>query len=161
MSRDAEIAVESATAEGQAPGVVRCDACPVLCRIREGQVGACDRYANHGGTLVRLDPLRVLAKGGAQVSARLAVLGVDTPLADHVAPPQLTERQREIAWLVARGCTNAEIARMVGCSARTVKQQLSHLLARFDVSNRTELATVAASWSTTTGASPVRPIYVR
>ena len=98
---------------------------------------------------------------GAQVSARLAVLGVDTPLADHVAPPQLTERQREIAWLVARGCTNAEIARMVGCSASTVKQQLSHLLARFDVSNRTELATVAASWSTTTGASPVRPIYVR
>jgi hypothetical protein len=68
MSRDAEIAVESATAEGEAPGVVRCDACPVLCRIREGQVGACDRYANHGGTLVRLDPLRVLAKGGAQVA---------------------------------------------------------------------------------------------
>jgi len=26
--------------------VVRCDACPVLCRIRDGKTGACDRYAN-------------------------------------------------------------------------------------------------------------------
>ena len=37
--------------------VVRCDACPVLCRIRPGKVGACDRYANEGGLLVRVDPL--------------------------------------------------------------------------------------------------------
>ncbi|MGD9536614.1 MAG: 6-hydroxynicotinate reductase [Alphaproteobacteria bacterium] len=54
--------------EAEAPGVVRCDACPVLCRIREGQVGACDRYANHGGALVRLDPLRVLARSDALVA---------------------------------------------------------------------------------------------
>ena len=40
--------------------VIRCDACPVLCRIREGQAGACDRYANTDGKLVRLDPLLVL-----------------------------------------------------------------------------------------------------
>lgn len=40
-------------------GIVRCDACPVLCRIREGKSGACDRYANVAGELVRLDPLVV------------------------------------------------------------------------------------------------------
>ena len=40
-------------------GVVRCDACPVLCRIREGKTGACDRYANEGGVLTRVDPLLV------------------------------------------------------------------------------------------------------
>ena len=40
--------------------VIRCDACPVLCRIRKGQSGACDRYANVDGKLVRLDPLVVL-----------------------------------------------------------------------------------------------------
>lgn len=40
-------------------GIVRCDACPVLCRIREGKSGACDRYANVSGELVRLDPLVV------------------------------------------------------------------------------------------------------
>lgn len=39
---------------------IRCDACPVMCYIAEGRAGACDRYANHGGTLVRLDPLTVL-----------------------------------------------------------------------------------------------------
>ena len=35
---------------------IRCDACPVLCYIRDGQTGACDRYANRGGALVRTDP---------------------------------------------------------------------------------------------------------
>ncbi|HYX02007.1 MAG TPA: 6-hydroxynicotinate reductase, partial [Reyranella sp.] len=43
-------------------GIVRCDACPVLCRIRPGRAGACDRYANQDGKLVRVDPLVLLAK---------------------------------------------------------------------------------------------------
>jgi hypothetical protein len=43
-------------------GIVRCDACPVLCRIRPGRAGACDRYANENGALVRVDPLLLLAK---------------------------------------------------------------------------------------------------
>ena len=47
--------------------VIRCDACPVLCRIRKGQSGACDRYANDHGKLVRLDPLLILQRGGAAV----------------------------------------------------------------------------------------------
>jgi hypothetical protein len=47
--------------------VIRCDACPVLCRIRRGQTGACDRYANHDGKLLRLDPLLVLERGGKAV----------------------------------------------------------------------------------------------
>ncbi len=42
--------------------VVRCDACPVLCRIRAGKIGACDRYANIDGRLTRLDPLVVAEK---------------------------------------------------------------------------------------------------
>ena len=48
--------------------VVRCDACPVLCRIREGKTGACDRYANYGGTLVRLDPLVVTERADAKTT---------------------------------------------------------------------------------------------
>ncbi len=50
--------------------VIRCDACPVLCRIRKGQAGACDRYANVDGKLVRVDPLVVLQRtldSGGQV----------------------------------------------------------------------------------------------
>jgi hypothetical protein len=41
--------------------LVVCDACPVLCRIRPGKTGACDRYANLDGKLTRTDPL-VLAQ---------------------------------------------------------------------------------------------------
>ena len=54
--------VSEPKAEGRARdegSIIRCDACPVLCRIREGKVGACDRYANVGGTLTRVDPLLV------------------------------------------------------------------------------------------------------
>ncbi|SDI31835.1 hypothetical protein SAMN04487993_1003119 [Salipiger marinus] len=42
------------------PEKIRCDACPVMCYIAEGRAGACDRYANEGGALVRLDPLTIL-----------------------------------------------------------------------------------------------------
>jgi hypothetical protein len=52
-----EIAVSKAEAD---QGIVRCDACPVLCRIRPGKVGACDRYANHAGVLTRVDPLVIV-----------------------------------------------------------------------------------------------------
>ncbi len=41
-------------------GVIRCDACPVLCRIRPGKLGACDRYGNVDGKLMRTDPLVLL-----------------------------------------------------------------------------------------------------
>ena len=43
-------------------GIVVCDACPVLCRIREGRAGACDRYANREGRLVRVDPVTMIRK---------------------------------------------------------------------------------------------------
>ena len=42
------------------PELVRCDACPVTCYIKPGRAGACDRYANEDGKLVRVDPLVVL-----------------------------------------------------------------------------------------------------
>ena len=50
-----------------ADDVVRCDACPVLCRIRAGKTGACDRYANVDGVLTRVDPLVVAEKADRMV----------------------------------------------------------------------------------------------
>ena len=41
---------------------VECNACPVLCQISEGRAGACDRYANQAGVLVRVDPVVLLCK---------------------------------------------------------------------------------------------------
>ena len=39
---------------------IRCDACPVMCYIAEGRFGACDRYANSDGQIIRCDPLTIL-----------------------------------------------------------------------------------------------------
>ncbi len=54
-----------------ADDTIRCDACPVLCRIRPGKAGACDRYSNEDGVLTRVDPLvvvqRVVDEGGKLV----------------------------------------------------------------------------------------------
>jgi len=41
---------------------IRCDACPVLCFIAEAKTGACDRYANEDGHLIRVDPLVIVEK---------------------------------------------------------------------------------------------------
>ena len=55
----------------QIPDKIRCDACPVLCFIRDGMRGACDRYANSGGNLVRVDAHvlleRTMQQGGKLV----------------------------------------------------------------------------------------------
>ena len=48
-------------------GIIRCDACPVLCRIRPGRAGACARYANQDGVLVRTDPVLALDNSAAVV----------------------------------------------------------------------------------------------
>jgi len=54
------------------PAKIRCDACPVMCYLADGKTGACDRYANRDGELVRLDALvvldRRLEQGGDVVS---------------------------------------------------------------------------------------------
>lgn len=52
-------------------GKIRCNACPVACWIRPGLAGACDRYANRDGELIRVDPHvlleRTVEAGGSVV----------------------------------------------------------------------------------------------
>ncbi len=45
---------------------IRCDACPVMCYIKPGAAGACDRYANDDGKLVRVDPHIILERTVSQ-----------------------------------------------------------------------------------------------
>jgi len=56
---------------------IRCDACPVMCYIAEGQSGACDRYANHEGQIIRLDPLMILDRRIKAGDAIKPFLGAD------------------------------------------------------------------------------------
>jgi 6-hydroxynicotinate reductase len=53
-------------AEQAEDGKVRCEACPIRCRIAEGRTGACDRYGNVDGVLTRMDPLTVLEQQGGE-----------------------------------------------------------------------------------------------
>ncbi len=76
---------------------IECNACPVLCQISDGRSGACDRYANQGGTLVRVDPVLLLRRtldGGEPVlvpfTARTAVAGMPDPAALPEASPDET-----------------------------------------------------------------------
>jgi DNA-binding NarL/FixJ family response regulator len=57
--------------------------------------------------------------------------------AGGVAPfPELTEREREVLDLVARGLTNAEIARRLFVSDKTVRNHVSNVFAKIHVADR-------------------------
>ncbi|MFZ7126661.1 MAG: DUF362 domain-containing protein [Desulfobacterales bacterium] len=54
---DAVVPDESRDAAASGAPVVECDACPIKCRINAGYIGACHRYRNDAGELVRTTPL--------------------------------------------------------------------------------------------------------
>jgi hypothetical protein len=64
---------------------IECNACPVLCQITAGRSGACDRYANVDGTLVRVDPVLLLRKTLASGDAALVPFAGRTQVAQDGA----------------------------------------------------------------------------
>lgn len=52
----------------------------------------------------------------------------------------LSAREREVAELVGRGCSNAEIAAQLLMSVATVKAHVSRLLTKLDADNRVQIA---------------------
>src|SRR6476660_573583 len=54
---------------------IRCDACPVLCYIKPGRLGACDRYGNRDGHLVRIEPHVILDHAIARGTSVVSFLG--------------------------------------------------------------------------------------
>jgi DNA-binding NarL/FixJ family response regulator len=56
---------------------------------------------------------------------------------DRLAPfPELTEREREVLDLLARGLTNAKIARRLVVSDKTVRNHVSNVFAKLHVTDR-------------------------
>ncbi|BCY12475.1 response regulator transcription factor [Actinoplanes sp. L3-i22] len=100
-------------------------------------------------------PLEILA-AVRTVAAGKAILSPTAirRLIDHVADPAtgtrraraqgrlaaLTERETEVAVLVGRGYSNAEIATELGMSLPTAKGHVSRLLTKLDLNNRVQIA---------------------
>ena len=101
------------------------------------QVGARGYLLKGAGQEEVLAALRPVAAGGAVVgpgAARRFLSGGGRPVAD------LTEREAEVLALVADGRSNAEIAREIGISLKTVQNHVSHVLAKLQVRDRTQAA---------------------
>uniref|UniRef100_UPI0015F0BEE9 response regulator transcription factor n=1 Tax=Pseudonocardia pini TaxID=2758030 RepID=UPI0015F0BEE9 len=56
----------------------------------------------------------------------------------------LSDREREVARLLAEGCSNAEVGARLHLTEATVQGYVSSALAKPDLQNRTQLALVAA-----------------
>jgi hypothetical protein len=77
--------------ERMASGKVECNACPVLCQISPGRSGACDRYANQDGRLVRVDPVLLLRRTLAEPEPVVVAFAPPRDAAPKVAADATTD----------------------------------------------------------------------
>jgi DNA-binding CsgD family transcriptional regulator len=82
-------------------------------------------------------------------SLQVAEAGAVTEHAAAAAPDGvLTTRERQVATLVARGSSNADIAQALAMSQATVKTHLTKIYAKVGVRTRTQLAVVLGAGRT-------------
>jgi DNA-binding NarL/FixJ family response regulator len=89
--------------------------------------------------------VRTVANGGAVFGAGVAtqVLALNaTGGAQHGTHTAdgLTEREREVLELIAEGASNAQIARALGLTTKTVQNYVSRILDKLHIADRTQAA---------------------
>jgi DNA-binding NarL/FixJ family response regulator len=92
------------------------------------------------------DVLRALASvargdavfGPAVASRVLSYLTRPLSARDPVLFPELSEREREVLELIARGHSNSDIARRLVISPKTVRNHVSNVFTKLQVSDRAE-----------------------
>jgi DNA-binding CsgD family transcriptional regulator len=88
----------------------------------------------------------------------LRALGVRTwrrgPASAAEAPSRLSERELQIARLVAGGSSNPEIASQLFLSRKTVEHHVSNILAKLGLRNRAELAALMGERAEQMGGAP-------
>jgi DNA-binding NarL/FixJ family response regulator len=96
-----------------------------------------------------LRAVRVAADGDALLSPSITrrlveVFALDPPRPPDPAPAvELTDRETDVLTLVARGLSNAEIARHLQVGPATVKTYVSRLLTKLDATSRVHLVIYA------------------
>lgn len=91
-----------------------------------------------------LRAVHVVARGGVFLDASLASQGV--PVAAHEEFPvgvQLSSREVDVASMAARGHTNAEIAKRLAISVKTVESHKTRLMAKLGLKTRAQLVRYA------------------
>jgi DNA-binding NarL/FixJ family response regulator len=94
-----------------------------------------------------VEAVRVVAAGDALLAPQVTQRIIDR-FADHApvnaaALQDLTEREREVLALVARGLSNAELAELIHVSAATAKTHVSRLLSKLHARDRAQLVVIA------------------
>ncbi|MEV4166928.1 response regulator transcription factor [Nonomuraea dietziae] len=107
--------------------------------------GAAGFLLKDSGPILLLEAIRAAAAGDALVSPSVTVR-----LLQHLAQPAagtlrplkdpLTERELDVARLVARGRTNQEVAAELFVSLSTVKTHIGSIMAKLGARNRVEIA---------------------
>jgi DNA-binding NarL/FixJ family response regulator len=92
-----------------------------------------------------LGAIRTVGRGGAvfgpSIAARLTeFLTTARPAVSREAFPTLSTREREILHLMAKGVSNAEIARLLSLSPKTVANYVSNILHKLQAADRKEAA---------------------
>ena len=87
-----------------------------------------------------IEAIRATARGEKFISREIA----DT-LADQRLAPTLSDRQKDILRLVAKGFNNDEIAKRIGITRHGVKAHLAIVFERLEASSRTEATSIALS----------------
>ncbi|MEU6422643.1 response regulator transcription factor [Streptomyces spiralis] len=95
-----------------------------------------------------LDAIRTVAAGEALLSpgptARLIARFLRSPAAPVTGGPDcLSDREREVLTLVARGLTNPEIGEALGVSPLTAKTHVSRIMGKLGARDRAQLVIVA------------------
>jgi DNA-binding NarL/FixJ family response regulator len=122
---------------------------PALDAIEAGASGIVFKGASPAQIV---EGIRVVASGGAALPPSCAMALIRQFVASRVCPRRqrsvrklelLSAREREVVAAVARGRSNAEIARELWMTEATVKTHLTRTFAKLDVVNRVQLTIFA------------------
>jgi len=110
--------------------------------IRQGLTsGALGYVAKHASDRDLLDAIRRVANGSRYVDPEL---GGDLVVSDAQAlTEEISQRERDVLYLLALGYTNQEIAAQLFISVRTVETHRAHIMRKLGLETRAELVLYA------------------